>query len=143
MKFYPKKLQNMESLKREKKILLKEMEELDKDDFLSIESILGGKDGGEKNASGGIGSLLDMLPTSGPLVNTAINLVQGLLKGRDDGGKTEQKDKPRKKKKNKSLLNSIAKEFIGGYLKWKAVELSFKGIKYIIKSHREKKEQEI
>ena len=36
---------------------------------------------------------------------------------------------------------TIAIEFIGGYLKWKAIELSYKGIKVIVKKSKEKKER--
>ena len=46
------------------------------------------------------------------------------------------------KKAAKSPLGIIAKEFIGGYLKWKAVELSYKGIRLIIKARRNKEDDE-
>ena len=46
---------------------------------------------------------------------------------------------PKKRKKGRNPLKVVAVEFIGGYLKWKAIELSYKGIRYLIKKRREKK----
>ena len=130
----------MKSLEQEKKILLREKAELDKEEFLSLDGILGNKKPGEKNAEGGGGSLLDFLPISDPLVNTVINTVQGLFTKKTEETKTGD-SKRSQKRSHKSPLNAIAGEFIGSYLKWKAIELSYKGIKHILKSRRDKKEK--
>ena len=50
MRLYPKKLRNLESLEQEKKKLLREKDELDKEEFLSLGGILGkNKPGGKKH----------------------------------------------------------------------------------------------
>ena len=132
MALYPKKLKNREDLEREKRALLREKEELEKSDPFSIEGLLGNskKEGGEE----GPGGLFDLLQGSGPLAGIISGLVK---KGFEKMDKKSGAAKPEEKKEN-SLLKSLAKEFIGGYLKWKAIELSYKGIRYLIRSRKEK-----
>ncbi len=141
MRLYPKKLRNVEDLKREKQKLLKESRQLDKEDFLSLDGILGkGKTDKDGNDAAGIGSLLDLLPVSNPLVSLGVKMAGKLLSGK---GKSKEKDRDRAEpvrgdKEDKSWIKSIAVEFIGGYLKWKAIELSFNGIKHLIKKRKDK-----
>ncbi|MCF8451063.1 MAG: hypothetical protein K9G49_14415, partial [Taibaiella sp.] len=43
-------------------------------------------------------------------------------------------------KKGGNMLGTAAREVIGGYLKWKAIELSYKGVTLIIRKQKKKKE---
>ena len=136
MRLYPKKLRNLEDLEREKKLLRKEIKAMDADTFLSLESILGKKKkGSEKEESG---SLFDFLPVSNSLVDLVVKFVQQKLakRERNSGATYTQQAEPKKKSRNP--LKSVAIEFIGGYLKWKAIELSYKGIRHLIKKRKEK-----
>jgi len=143
MGLYPKRLRGVKDLEREKASLLKEIKQLEKEDIFPGASLFGAeKEGDTKNDLAG--GILNMLSGKNALADIVIGMVKGrLAKGRtrdkdeeDEGKKSGQK---RPEKKEKHLLRSIAKEFIGGYLKWKAIELSYKGIKYLIRNRGENK----
>ena len=138
MRLYPKKLRSVEDLEREKKLLRKETRRMEEDEFLSLESIFNKKSG--DNDSGGFASLLDLLPVSNPLVGTVINLIKQRISGKADKPKQDtDNNSGDRKKKGRSPVKKIAVEVIGGYLKWKAIELSFKGIKHLAKKRKEKR----
>ena len=137
MRLYPKKLRNVEDLEREKKLLRKETRRLEEEEFLSLDSIFSKKSSEGEQA--GFGSLLDFLPVSNPLVGTVINLIKQRLSRKADKPKQDNDNNANKKKKGKSPVKKIAVEVIGGYLKWKAIELSFKGIKHLVKKRKEKR----
>ena len=60
-----------------------------------------------------------------------MNEVQGR---RDDGS-----DNSEEKEHHPNVLKSVAKEVVGNYLKWKALELSYKGISLVVKKRKKKK----
>ena len=135
MRLYPKKLRSVEDLEREKKLLLKESKRMEEEGFLSIEGILGNK--GDKE-EGGIASMLDFIPVSNPLVGMLIKLVKQRLSNKNNS-KADNTEDNSKKKKGKHPLKAVAFEVIGGYLKWKAIELSYKGIRHLLKKRKEKR----
>ncbi len=135
MRLYPKRLRNIEDLEREKKRLLKESKRMEEDGFLSLEGILSNKPGKD----GGDPGLFDLLPTSNPLVAVVIKLVKNRLFNKDNNSKTSNAIPAAEEKPGKNRLKSIAVEFIGGYLKWKAIEFSYKGIRLLIKRRKEKR----
>jgi hypothetical protein len=132
MRLYPKKLRSIADLEREKKLLMKESKRLDKDEFLSVGGLLGK---GGNNAS-----LVDMLPISNPLVAKVAKIALNRLMKKDKAPKATPVAEDRGERQN-SLLKKAAIEFIGGYLKWKAVELSYKGIKHLVKKRSEAKKE--
>jgi hypothetical protein len=134
MRLYPKKLRNIEDLEREKKLLRKESRDLDIDSLFSVDGILGKKN---KDKDDG-GSLFDFLPVSNPVVDLLVKFVQKKLAKKNGDSGASYAPPPEKKKKGKNLLKTVAVEFIGGYLKWKAIELSYKGIRHLIKKRKEK-----
>ena len=138
MRLYPKKLRNIEDLERERKLLLKESKRMDEEEFLSLEGILGSKKKGS-DGNDGIGSLLDYLPVSNPMVSMLIKLVQKRRSKKADPPSRSYTAKSEESKKGKSILKTAAIEVIGGYLKWKAIELSYKGISHLIKKRKEKR----
>ena len=42
----------------------------------------------------------------------------------------------------KKVLGTVAKELLGGYLKWKAAELAYKGVASFVRSRKKKKNRE-
>ena len=146
MRLYPKRLRNIEDLEKEKQFLIKKSKQLDKEDFLSIGGLTGGLTGkktpGDK--ANGDGSLLDFLPGSNPVISLVVKMLQRILSKKEKKPKIAYAPPPAgTKKAGKNKLKAIAKEFIGGYLKWKAIELSYRGIRYLIKSRMEEKEAEV
>ena len=142
MGFYRKKLSGVDDLERERKALLKEKEELENEEFFSLEGILGRGKKGDKGKGGdtaanedegglpGLDSLVALLPMAGPLVNIVTGIVGD--KAGDLGSVIG--------KKGKGIALKLVKEVIGGYLKWKAIELGYKGIRQLLKKTKEKQE---
>jgi hypothetical protein len=134
MRLYPKKLRSLADLEREKQLLLKKNRQLDDEEFLpGVEGLM------TKGASAG--ALLDILPISNPLVSQVVKVVIGRLGKKDKEPKVAPVAERRKNGKD-SLIKKAAIEFVGGYLKWKAIELSFKGIKYLVKKRAEAKKEQ-
>ena len=140
MRIYPKKLRSVEDLEREKKLLLKESERMDEEGFLSLDGILGKKKGGKGEDEGG--SLLDYLPVSNPVVNLVVKFIQKKLSQKGSKQKDTYSASYEEPKKGRSPLKAFAFEFIGGYLKWKAIELSYKGLRHLIKKNKKKRAAE-
>jgi len=138
MSLYPKKLRSIEDLERERKLLQKECKRIEDEGFLSLDGILGGKGKGASDA----GSLIDLLPIPNPLVAMLLKVVQRKFAAKSGAAKSERAEESKQKKKGKSPLKSVAKEVIGGYLKWKAIELSYKGIMHLVKKRRDKKAEQ-
>lgn len=132
MRLYPKKLRNINDLEKEKKLLQKEARRMEEDGFLSMDTLFSKKNGKEENFS-----LLDFLPVSNPAVDILVKLIKQRFSAKEDHSKAGAANSKEKKQGN-NPLKVIAFEVIGGYLKWKAISLSFKGIKYILKKRKEK-----
>jgi hypothetical protein len=140
MEFYPKRLRSIDDLEREKKRLLRQKEELEQEGLFSHEGITGNGNWTEV-LTGGLETLAGYLPISGTAVSIITRLARRFLKKRNK--KEEENAGSREsaaKKKRKNILISVAKDVIGGYLKWKAIELSFKGIKHLLKVRKKKEE---
>ena len=143
MGFYRKRLNGIDDLERERKALRKEREELEQEEFFSLKDLFGagksrvqGKSHSEDNTDdkekdagiAGLESLLGLLPTAAtPLLSILTGMLEntvGIAVG----------------KKGKHIALKLAREVIVGYLKWKAVELGYKGAKHLIKKKKEKRE---
>jgi len=139
MRLYPKKLRGIEDLEKEKKLLLRQSRQLEKEDFLSLDNLTAGKKKSKDKDDSPAASLVDLLPISNPFVKMGLDF----LVKRFTASRKERKEAPSQNTApHKSKLKAIAIEFIGGYLKWKAIELSYKGIKLIIKRSKEREAQE-
>ncbi len=118
----------MEELRREKAKLKGKLKKSADEPAFSFTDILGkDKKGGEE----GIGSILTIaqdLLASPSVANTVMTLGLPLLKMAG-----------RRVKRN--VLLNIGKELLGGYLKYKAAELGFKGVKNYVKSKQEEKKE--
>lgn len=134
MKLYPKKLHSLSELEREKKTMKYALKQIDIEDMFSLGGLLDnskGKNETEKNTSPLNGLL------GSPLFGTIMNVVVPMLKKRSSQKeKADKNEEPHKK----NIVKSAAIELIGGYLKWKAVDLSIKGIKKLL--HKKKDKQD-
>ena len=121
MALYPKKLNSLEELRREKYALKFAQKQANDKDFFSVES----KDaGGVANASI-VGTALSLL-TSPSLLNTVITVAPSLI------------NLTGSKKAKNTFIQRLAKEIIGGYLKWKVVQMGLRGINIFLKSRKRK-----
>lgn len=121
MALYPKKLNSLEELRREKYALMYARDEADKKDFFSIKS----KDaGGVANASI-IGTAMSLL-TSRSLLSTLVTVAPSLI------------NLSGSKKAKNTFLQRFAKEIIGGYVKWKVLQMGFRGLKMFTNSRKRK-----
>jgi hypothetical protein len=48
----------------------------------------------------------------------------------------------REAKKKKGILESLAKEVILGYVKWKAIQMSYRAVMMLVNATKDKKEKE-
>ena len=127
MSFYPKQLRTVKALEKEKKRLSKHRRQLEQTVFIA-----------KSSSRGAISTVVGMLPISNPAVAQLLEVVieRIIKRAKGGGGKKEAKALP-PKEKAKNRLKAAAIEFIGGYLKWKAIELSCKGIRHIIRKRNE------
>ena len=149
MRIYPKKLRNIEDIEREEALLQKKSRELDKEEFFSFNGLLSKKkakgkkkEKPEDEDEDGERTWIDLLPISNPLTRMVVKMGWRTLTKRNNP-KMENYSGYAHRKYRRIKLKAIAFEFIGGYLKWKAIELSYKGIRHIIRKRREKKAEEI
>ncbi len=146
MKLYPKKLRSLDELEREKARLMKQSRKLDNMDFLSGINLgsskkEGKKESNDKEESGLLGTIMQFLPVSKDVSGILKDFVLPLILkkiGKADTNNGGQEKKSESKGGN--LLKTLAWEIAGGYLKWKAIELSYKGIRYLIKKQKSRKE---
>ena len=143
MRLYPKRLRNIEDLEREKKALAKQMAQLDTAGLFSMDSVLEGMRSGKKSkgddSSGMLGNVLEMLPISNPLVSIAVKFIQARLSAPSKPKKKVSKSEPEEEPSRPGIVKRVAFEVITGYLKWKAIELSYKGVKHLMKKNKAKR----
>lgn len=133
MALYHKKLHSLQELKKERKLLLKKRRKLDKEPLLSLDGIAGAVSGG----GGVLGTVLDLLPISNPLVKMGMKMA-GKLFTKKDADKKKDEPYDGNKKTIKGRIGSALLDVGLGYLKWKAVSLSYKAAKSVVKSRKEK-----
>lgn len=141
MRLYPRKLHSVAELKKEKQRLLKQRRVQDKEDLFSFDDVLGSvgsignifgrkrkKKKGEQEENGDsidyVRLIMD-LATSGFGMETLVDLGLPLL----------HKFSPQIRRS----VFKASKEVLGGYAKWKAIELSYRFIRRMInKKHNAK-----
>ncbi|MBS1773281.1 MAG: hypothetical protein JST82_10485 [Bacteroidetes bacterium] len=125
MKLYPKQINSIEELRQEKQLLKQKVRDMEAEGVLKppfLSSKNKPEDTGEEDASIfdfiGNNTLKNVLTTVGlPLLQVA-------------GIKLEQK-----------ALKKLAIELLGGYAKWKAIALAYKGLQKILLSKKEKQDK--
>ncbi len=154
MSLYPKKLSNIEELQREQAQLRKQLEKLSFEDVFSMDNLLGrDKDNGKKESKGSAAEeqssggkwdfVLELLPMAYPLLEPAVNMAKekffGLFTSKPKGYKKKEAEEDDNEEQGSSIVKTVAVEIITGYLKWKAIELSYKGARHLIKKQQQKK----
>jgi hypothetical protein len=126
MKLYPRQLNNLDELKREKEALKANIKRIEDEGFFSIEDILPAKmlDGAEGDS---MMSKLTDLVSSGSVKEVLTSIAGPALSLLGTGIE-------------KRALKKVAKEFLGSYVKWKAIELGYKGIKMWLDSRKKEKD---
>jgi hypothetical protein len=120
----------MDELQQERKALRQQIAQMDEEELLSLDSVLGDKGKGSFD----ITSLLSLLPIEGPLLSNAMTLLRRLLHRKS---KKEHKEKAEGHKHN--IFYRAGKDMLMGYVKWKAVEWSFKGMRYLVQQRKRNK----
>ena len=135
MKMYSRQIKSVADLRKEKARLEKQCRQLEQDAVNEVTNIrlpgLGAiaENARAKAGSGGLESLLgNIIPGAAPV----LKIVEDLIPGGSNIAESIRK-------KTTKLAGGAAKEIIGGYLKWKAVELGFRGIRYFISTRKKKK----
>ncbi len=135
MNFYPKKINSLEELKLEKQKLLTESKKTDIKQILSLRDIISKKESPKEEQKNNDETMLRGLLKSDSIEEVIISLTMPVLQkagikigsiGKDIG---------------KKVVVSTAKEILGGYLKWKAAELAYKGLALFLKSRRKHRHQ--
>lgn len=133
MRLYPKKLNNIEELNAEKQLLQSQIEQIDPDGWFSLKV---------KDKASAAANTDTKQPFGGSIVNSLLDaggidmLLQLLPLFKS---KTKKKEPEKNKEDDKpNLLIRAGVEFVGGYLKWKAIELSYKGLKKILTKRNKK-----
>lgn len=145
MNLYLKKLRNTDDLEKEKQRLLKKRKRLEAEGILSLQQFtgLGGeKVGGKQREQNNAGEATDMLSLAAPIISLVTEIVGSRLAGDDLGqnkGSLAKKILVRAMGVGGSVLKGPVKELVGGYLKWKAIELSYKGVKLVVQHKKKKK----
>lgn len=158
MRMYPKEIRSLKQLEQEKKRLHKQLDELEDQELFSMSSLMsrGNKKKGAKDEEDGgfdLSSLIAMLPISNPIIKTVLPLVQSRVmallqrKAAPVAGATiaatESATAQTTGQKVKHAALAVGKDIVIGYLKWKAIELTFKGVRHLVNKQKEKREAAI
>jgi len=139
MRLYPKQINSIEELRLEKQKLLDVSKKTDIRHILSLDDIFSKKKRSEKEVTddeGNSSSMAEGLLKEDSIAATVISLAMPFLQ------KTGTKIGSVGKDIGKKVVVSVAKEVLGGYLKWKAVEWSLKGLLHFIKSRKKNKDDQ-
>jgi len=130
MKLYPKKLHNISDLEREKEVLRYAQKQVSLDSLFSLGGLTGTAAKPKETSSNA---------TTGTNLGIATMILDLVLKYAMPNRRqvVSKRTEERTERPRKNLLISAAKEFIGGYIKWKVVELSYKGLSKVIRSRKE------
>ncbi len=130
MKLYNRQLKNLEDLRREKHMLQYAVRHTgDWLSFRELERAAKKPNGGQTTGAGLIATILSVAGSKS-ILHTIITLAPSLftlIKKRSSGGR-----------KRPNPLGKLATEVIGGYMKWKAIELLYKGIRTMKNSGKTK-----
>lgn len=136
MKLYPKRLNNVAELKQEKKLLKEQRKNTDLHHIFSAEGEASGHE--EESGTGGLMGMALSLLGSESLLGAAMKHGPSLFHLFSKKKAKQEYAPPAAEEKQPSLVMKVVKEVGFGYLKWKAIELGFKGIKKLIQSRKHK-----
>ena len=135
MKLYNKKLTSLRELKQERQMLQRDI-----DKGIAKKQVKENTEETPKEKESFLSGLLSGA-TSGSLLTTALHIAPKVFdfidNRRKHSNKTHQaadNNKPNKE----NIVANVLKEVIGGYIKWKAIELTYKGIQLALRSDKAK-----
>ncbi|WP_276132367.1 hypothetical protein [Polluticoccus soli] len=121
MRLYPKKLNSLEELKREKQVLKYARKHSKPEGFMDMIPKPSAKEDKQSDILSFAGDLL----TSRSTIDTLMTLGLPMLKL--VGRKTE-----------KSFLKTVVGEVFGGYIKWKVLQMGVRGVRLLVHMQKEK-----
>ncbi len=142
MAMYKKQLRSIADLEKEKRRISKKLEKLKSEDFLP--SLKSGADFSMPD----LDFLAGVIPEKYSIVTKFLPQVVAVAKQAFANRKSEKlasenvsgsEGKRKGAGKVKKVAGSILMEVLTGYLKWKAIELSIKGARHLIRQRRQKK----
>jgi hypothetical protein len=136
MRIYPKKLNNLNELKREKARLQGKLRDLEEEEFLSFGDILGAV--GTAAPKGGMSSYFSAFSMLSPIIKMVRNRFASKKKeAASSSASTEQTEK----KPSTFGLKKVAVTFISGYLKWKFGDITYKAVRNVVRSKKNRKKE--
>ncbi len=126
MKIYDKKLSSLQDLRKERLRLKNRLKDP------------ADKTGKEEDKENFITGLLSGI-TSGSVLTTALNAAPtliDLIKHRSAAQKIKGQKASAPSKKNKNVIAAVLTDVAASYIKWKLLELSYKGLKKALKSEK-------
>jgi hypothetical protein len=132
MRLYPKKLNSLEELRKEKHKLLQHKNEIDLLPTFSWDMLSGKQASTSKKSADDGNAIVDMIAgiiEEGSIATIGMNVLQSIRKFKLP-------------KAVGNILYPIAKDVAMAYVRWKAIELGYKGMRMIIEKRRKKKQQQ-
>ena len=123
MKLYAKKLHSLEELKREKHVLRYAAKH--SDDLLSFKDLGKNTSTDEAAGAGMLGTLISAFGSKS-LFNSVLAMAPPLL----------ALISKRSSRRKKNPIESLAKEVLFGYVKWKALQMAYRGITMAFRSDK-------
>jgi len=126
MKIYDKKLSSLQDLRKERLRLKNRLKDP------------ADNTGKEEDKESFISGLLSGI-TSGSVLTTVLNAAPtliDLIKHRSSAQKIKEQKASTPSKKNKNVIAAVLTDVAASYIKWKLLELSYKGLKKALKSEK-------
>ncbi len=159
MKLYKKKINNRAELHAEINRLKAERSRLEEEGLIKSDEIVAAV---KTTALGGLTGLLSSKLTGGvagmilPIAMKFGGSLAGMFTGSEGKGNEDERGRAAEevdeeegeslidkvKENGGAVLRQVAREVLGNYLKWKALELSYKGLSFVIKKQKAKRKQE-
>lgn len=138
MALYAKRLQSLDDLEREKARLKSQLAALDSQPMIAEEA-LPWNQLKDLASNGMVTKLLAFVPmASSPIAQTVIGLVKRkFFNAQQASAAAPTAKRPAKKDKEDeeeedNIFLSVALDIAKGYLAWKAIQLSYKGVRYLL-----------
>ena len=139
MKVYPKRLKGVRQLQREKKRVKADLAALDQEGWQPKKAAAGNSSKNDASrATDGFNALLGFNLASNPVASIILKIIdRRLVKQAADSGKSGGKNTGNPPatvaQKAKLMAKRVGIDFVTGYLKWKAIEVTYKIAKKYIK----------
>jgi hypothetical protein len=132
MKLYSKKLRSLAEIERERRRLVKEKELLEADGLIDVNEIIDGFSEMGTVAKAGMLPILSSVitkyvPFAAPFAPDIVAFAENWFLKKREKNNTSGQD-TNTAGKVKSAIVTAGKDILFSYLKWKAIELSYKGV---------------